>query len=138
MLSLAACEKKTENREADKRPQVFTPETEEKATPADSTAPPDSVTSQPAKPATGPVKRPTPAELKTITPNQEAKRSLTNDAMKADEMSFQEFGEYMKGRIPYYRGKGDLKFENDIVRIQISQAEMLIESARGRVTFPMK
>jgi hypothetical protein len=142
LMGLTACEKKETTREATKTPQVFTPATEGNAVRSDSALTPEGnlpgTTAEKANPKAGPAKLPTPAELKTITPSQEAKRALTNDAMKASEMSFQEFGDHMKSRIPYYRGKGDLKFENDIVRIRITKAEMQIETQRGSHTFPMQ
>ena len=81
---------------------------------------------------------PTTEELKTVTPDQEAKRALNNDAMKAAQLKPEEFMAYMKTRIPYYRGKGNLKAENDLVRIRISKSEMQIETMKGTQTFPMQ
>ena len=81
---------------------------------------------------------PTVAELQKITPEQEATRALNNDAMKAATMSFEKFGKYMQSRIPYYKNKGNLKAKNDFTFIQISSTEMQIETAKGRLVYPMK
>ena len=92
----------------------------------------------PGIPSEKPKPMPTAEELKQITPSQEAKRELGNDAMKAAQMKPDEFVNYMKTRIPYYRGKGALKTENDMVRIQITENEMQIETVKGKQTFPMQ
>jgi hypothetical protein len=81
---------------------------------------------------------PTAEELKEITPDQKAGRALNNDAMKAAGMKPEEFIAYMKTRIPYYRGKGNLKAENDLVRVRIDKTEMKIETVKGSQTFPMQ
>ncbi|MFC5271415.1 hypothetical protein [Adhaeribacter terreus] len=81
---------------------------------------------------------PTAAELKAVSPDLEAKRALNNDAMKAAQMKPDAFIAYMKTRIPYYKGKGNLKAENDMVRIRISKTEMKIETVKGSQTFPMQ
>ncbi|MBK0404844.1 hypothetical protein I5M27_17770 [Adhaeribacter sp. BT258] len=81
---------------------------------------------------------PTAEELKEVTPDQAAKRALHNDAMKAARMKPDAFVTYMKTRIPYYRGKGNLKAENDLVRIRINKTEMKIETMQGAQTFPMQ
>ena len=89
-------------------------------------------------PSEKPKPMPTIEELKRITPSQEAKRELNNDAMKAAQMKPEKFVEYMQSRISYYRGKGALKTENDMVRIQITAKEMQIETVKGKQTFPMQ
>ena len=81
---------------------------------------------------------PTVAELKKVTPSQEAKRALSNDAMQIYRMQPEAFFKFMQGRIPYYKGKGNLKTENDMLRIEITAQEMIIETPKGRKVFPMK
>ena len=44
----------------------------------------------------------------------------------------------MQSRVPYYRGKGNLKTENDRLRIEITEKEMIIETPKGRKTFSMQ
>ena len=133
---LLSCAKENKQETSAAKPEVFTPAAEETDTLQNETS--DSAGIITGAPIAGPKKMPTIAELKTITPNQEAKRALTNDAMKAAEMSLVEFGEHMKGRIPYYRDKGELKFENDIVKIHITNREMQLQTPKGSLTFPMK
>lgn len=133
---LFSCTKENKQETSATKPEVFTPATEEKDTVQKESA--DSAEIVTETPKTGPKKMPTIAELKTITPNQEAKRALTTDAMKAAEMSLTEFGDFMKSRIPYYRDKGELKFENDIVKIHITKTEMQLQTPKGSLTFPMK
>lgn len=136
---LYSCEaRKAENAEKPV-PQVFTPSEETPVTtPENNTVTRPETDSQPAEPA--PVKRapmPTVAELKKVTPSQEAKRALNNDAMQAFRMKPEAFKTFMQSRIPYYRGKGYLKAENDLVRIEINIEEMRIQTAQETFTFPM-
>ena len=137
LFFFAACERKNSN-ETKAKPQVFEPDRREEVSdtlspeeyaPLDNPKPMPSVERQ---------KMPTKAELKHVTPSQEAKRELSADAMKAYSMKPDEFASYMKTRIPYYKSKGDLKAENDVVRIQITGKEMKIESAGITQTFPMQ
>lgn len=136
MIFLFSCSKENRQETSAKKPEVFTPAAEEIDTLQKDTANSSEIVKETPKP--GPKKMPTIAELKTITPNQEAKRALTTDAMKAAEMSLTEFGDFMKSRIPYYRDKGELKFENDIVKIHITNTVMQLQTPKGSLTFPMK
>lgn len=138
-IGLFACDGRQPEK-ANSEPQVFSPETE--GMPQTKT---DSLSSSaPAKPEISsepmpePRKMPTVEELKKVTPSQEAKRALSTDAMKAYRMKPEEFSNYMKTRVAYYRGKGELKAENDVVKIEITASEMLIETPKGRQVFPMK
>ena len=146
-LGVSSCEtRKPETQQPE--PQVFSPETEETpAMPADTSGvlnagepTPEEPNQEETAPAPEPAPRklPTREELKKITPSQEAKRALSTDAMKAYRMKPEAFGAYMQTRIPYYRGKGDLKAQNDVVKIEIGAAEMRIETAKGSQAFPMK
>jgi hypothetical protein len=131
---LWACESKDHKEVPETKPRVFEPAAKEEST--DTMGSNNAADSKPLPP--GPPKMPSETELKQITPSQEAKRALSNDAMKAYSMKPEEFSEYMKTKIPYYRGKGNLKAENDVVRIYISATQMQIESPKGSQTFPMQ
>ncbi|KAA9331127.1 hypothetical protein [Adhaeribacter soli] len=139
-LGLFSCEtRKPENQQPE--PQVFSPEAE--ATPSVTTDTSATLNSEKpiqeeTAPEPTPRKLPSREELKKITPSQEAKRALSADAMKAYRMKPEAFGAYMQTRIPYYRGKGDLKAQNDVVKIEINAEEMRIETAKGSQIFPMK
>ena len=144
---LVACEGRKPEKKPDPTPQVFVPAPAEDPASRPDTLPNHAVASEPApvpevpaapQPAASSRKLPTKAELKTVSPAQEAKRSLSNDAMKAFSMKPEAFADYMKTRIPYYRGKGNLEIANDVVRITINAKEMQIETAKGRQVFPMQ
>lgn len=137
LLFLCSCNHQKARQPEETTPQVFTPE--------NSQIPVDSInetepTTEPEKHEQLPmnIEKPDLKKLGQLTPNQEAKRALTNDAFKATKMDLTEFGTYMQSRIPYYRNKGDLKFENDIVRIHINGKEMVIQTIKGRLTYPMQ
>ena len=139
---LFSCENRRVEETKSPVPQVFTPQAPEDSLEPDSLVQqdgtdaelPDTTTEAKAK------RRPMPtvAELKKITPNQEAKRALSNDAMQIYRMQPEAFFKFMQDRIPYYRGKGNLKTENDRLRIEITEQEMIIETPKGRKTFSMQ
>src|SRR6478735_8904543 len=140
----SACLFSCENRHAEKpekpTPQVFTPEVETPVSAGenDTTSTPETET-LPEEPV--PVKRkpmPSVAELKKITPSQEAKRALSNDAMQIFRMKPDAFKDFMKSRIPYYQGKGELKAENDRVRIEVNAREMRVQTPKETYSFPMQ
>ena len=141
---LFACEsRKTEDAKTPV-PQVFTPQESADSSEiiTDSLVQQDGTQTDIADTTTeAKVKRepmPTVAELKKVTPSQEAKRALSNDAMQIYRMKPEAFFKFMQSRIPYYRGKGHLKTENDMLRIEITEQEMIIETPKGRETFSMK
>ena len=138
VILFSACEKKKPETITTSQPEEFNPVEEEPDRTA--TAEIDTQENIPEAETIVPERKlmPTVEELKTVTPSQEAKRELSNDAMKAAQMKPEKFAEYMQSRIPYYRGKGNLKAENDMVRIQITKKEMTIETIKGRQTFPMQ
>jgi hypothetical protein len=138
LFLFASCDQESKNQTKETKPEVFTPTTPENDTKADTAGIANKKTQENKSPVTALQKLPSRVELKNITPNQEAKRALTNDARKAAEMSLPEFGDFMKSRIPYYQGKGELKFENDIVKIHITNTEMRLQTPKGMLTFPMQ
>ncbi len=140
---LLSCETRQPETVTQPTPQVFTPGAEEDSVAAGSdtvsaTPLPASPEEKTAAPEPAPKRLPTVAELKKVTPGQEAKRALSNDAMQIYRMKPDAFQDYMESRIPYYRGKGDLKAENDLVRLEITEKEMRIQTPRGLKTFPMQ
>ena len=142
LVGLYACN--TPENQTITKPQEFEPaeETrqETKQTPIATENEAKSQETAPVAPAakTGRLPLPSQAELKTVTSGQQAKRELSNDAMKAFSMKPEAFTEYMQSRIPFYKGKGSLKAENDMVRIQITENEMKVETVKGATTFPMQ
>src|SRR5688572_32302838 len=144
LVCITSCESRNPQDAQQPIPQVFTP-----ASPEDSEEIiTDSLVQQdgtqaalPDTTAEAEVKRepmPTVAELKKITPSQEAKRALSQDAMQIYKMQPDAFFKFIQGSIPYYRGKGNLKTENDMLRIEITAKEMIIETPKGRKIFPMQ
>ena len=139
LLTFGACTPdKATRQENETELQVFTPAANEAPENEDLNSKyHDPETAAKPPPASKEIAKPDLKNLHKISPNQEAKRALTNDAFKATKMELSEFGAFMQSRIPYYRNKGDLKFENDIVRIQITSEEMVIQTMKGRLTYPM-
>lgn len=139
-----SCESRKAEEAKSPVPQVFTPATPEDSQDmiTDSLVQQDGTQAElPDTTAEAKAKReamPTEAELKKITPSQEAKRALSNDAMQIYRMKPDAFFKFMQSRIPYYQGKGNLKAENDMLRIEITGKEMIIETPKGRKTFPMQ
>ena len=144
LVCIMSCESRKNDEAKSPVPQVFTPVTPEDSQEiiTDSLVQQDDTQAAlPDTTAEAKAKRepmPTVAELKKITPSQEAKRALSNDAMQIYRMQSEVFFKFMQGRIPYYRGKGNLKTENDMLRIEITAKEMIIETPKGRKTFPMQ
>lgn len=142
---LVACESRQPEKVTEPTPQVFTPETA--PDPVSGQPDADTVAARavnpvpepaPELPANKPVPLPSVAELKKITPGQEAKRALSNDAMQVFRLQPDAFFKFLESRIPYYRGKGPLKAENDLVRLEITETEMIVETPKGRRIFPLQ
>ena len=140
---LVSCESRQPEKVTEPTPQVFTPETTPDSVVEQlDTVAADGVKTEPEPAQEAPVRKAAPlpsvAELKRITPGQEAKRELSNDAMQVYRMKPEAFFKYLQSRIPYYRGKGPLKAENDLVRLEITKTEMIVETPKGRQTFSLK